>query len=78
MNKNGELAESKINLCFNQNKIKKRYQAESKINLYLNQNKKKKSKYQRHDLIHLRYYKKENFHRNQQDRSGFQKIQKFV
>ena len=43
MNKNGELAESKINLCFNQNKIKKRYQAESKINLYLNQNKIKKA-----------------------------------
>ena len=40
MNKNGELAERKINLCLKQNKIKKkRYQAESKINLYLNQNK---------------------------------------
>ena len=42
MNKNGELAESEINLCLKQNKIKKRYLAESKINLYLNQNKIKK------------------------------------
>ena len=57
MNKNGELAENKINLCLKQNKIKKRYQAESKINLYLNQNKIKKipGKYERHNLIHLRY-----------------------
>ena len=42
MNQNGELAESKINLCLKQNKIKKRCQAESKINLYLNQKKNRK------------------------------------
>ena len=42
MNKNGELAESKINLRLKQNKIKKRHLPESKINLYLKQNKIKK------------------------------------
>ena len=39
MNKNGELAESKINFHLNQNKTKK---IPGKINLYLNQNKVKK------------------------------------
>ena len=38
MNKNGELAQSKIKLCLNQNKIKKI-----------------PGKYERYDLIHLRY-----------------------
>ena len=82
MNKNGVLAENKINLCLKQNKIKKRYQAESKINLYLNKNKIKKDTRQipktRFDTSDVLEKRKENFPWNQRDRYGFQKIHKLV